>query len=229
MKQQTGVPYPIPRRATREQTYPPANPHYAGHSAGIHPEDQPFQSGDLEEDDSYYETRAPTSARRYVQPRQQVYQQGNRRIVVHNEPPPQRKLHWSVFLGMGMLLALTVWVAGSYALTWWMNHQLDETFGMPRTYQTDQVVGHSDSTDHPTHFVAINLNARVTIIEVPGGDSSRARIYSGPTLYSDNGNLTPVTLEFRDVNGDSKVDMIVHIGDQEIIYLNDGTQFKPQQ
>jgi len=31
------------------------------------------------------------------------------------------------------------------------------------------------------------------------------------------------------VNGDGKVDMIVHIGDKQIIYLNDGTQFKPQQ
>ena len=40
---------------------------------------------------------------------------------------------------------------------------------------------------------------------------------------------TPVTLEFYDVNGDGKVDMIVHVGDQKIVYLNDGTQFKPQQ
>ncbi len=226
MKQQQGA-YPI-QRASRQRPMP-ANPHYAGHSAGIHPEDQPFISTDLEEDDSYYETRLPTSAIRYSQPRQQVYQQGNKRIVIHNEPPPTRKLHWSVFLGLGMIVALTFWVVGSYVLAWWTNHQLDATYGMPRTYQTDQVVGHSDSTDHPTHFVAINLNGRITIIEVPGDDPSHARIYSGPTLYSDNGNLTPVTLEFKDINGDSKVDMIVHIGDQQIIYLNDGTQFKPQQ
>jgi len=31
------------------------------------------------------------------------------------------------------------------------------------------------------------------------------------------------------VIGDEKVDMIVHVDDQKIIYLNDGTQFKPQQ
>jgi hypothetical protein len=79
-----------------------------------------------------------------------------------------------------------------------------------------------------THFIAINLNSHITIIEIPGGDNAHARIYSGPTLYSDNGNLTPVTLEFKDVNGDGKVDMIVHVGDQSIVYLNDGTQFKPQ-
>jgi hypothetical protein len=187
------------------------------------------QEYDIEDDDSYYTQRPPTSAVRYTQPRQQVIQQGNRRIVIHNEPPPTRHFHWSVFLGLGMLIALALWVGGSFVLSWWTNHQLDSTYGMPRTFQTDQVVGHSDSTDHPTHFVAINLNAHITIIEIPGGDVAKARIYSGPTLYSDNGNLTPVTLEFRDVNGDGKVDMIVHIGDQQIIYLNDGTQFKPQQ
>jgi len=213
---------PVQRRATRDQ---PANPHYSGHSAGIHPENQPCMSGDLEEDDSYYETRSHTSARRYPP---QVIQQGNRRLVIHQELP-RRRFHWSFILGMGMLFALVLWVGGSYVLSWWSNHQLDSTYGMPRTYQTDQVVGHADSTDHPSHFIAINLHSRITIIEIPGGDSSHARMYSGPTLFSDNGDTIPVTLEFKDVNGDGKVDMIVHIGDQSIIYLNDGTQFKPQQ
>ena len=187
------------------------------------------QEYELEEDDAYYVTRQPTSAVRYTQPRQQVIQRGNKRIVIHNEPPPRRNLHWSFILGVGMILMLALWVLGSYALSWWQNHQLDSTYGMPRTYQTDQVVGHADSTDHPTHFIAINLNSHITIIEIPGGNNQHARIYSGPTLYSDNGDQTPVTLEFYDVNGDGKVDMIVHVGDQKIVYLNDGTQFKPQQ
>ena len=187
------------------------------------------QDYDLEEDDAYYETRMPTSAVRYTQPRQQVIQRGNKRIIIHNEPPPRRNLHWSFILGVGMILMLALWVLGSYTLSWWQNHQLDSTYGMPRTYQTDQVVGHADSTGHQTHFIAVNLNAHITIIEIPGGDSSHARIYSGPTLLTDNGDTIPVTLEFYDVNGDGKVDMIVHIGDQKIVYLNDGTQFKLQQ
>ena len=48
-----------------------------------------------------------------------------------------------------MILMLALWVLGSYALSWWQNHQLDSTYGMPRTYQTDQVVGHSDSAEPP--------------------------------------------------------------------------------
>jgi hypothetical protein len=225
MKQQQGA-YPV-QRASRQN--PPANPHYSGHSAGIHPENQPFISGDLEEDDSYYETRRPTSSRRYVTTEgNPVIQRGNKRIVIHNEPPP-RKFHWSFILGLGMILALVLWVAASYLLTWWTNHQLDSLYGMPRTYQTDQVVGHADSISHPTHFIFINLNGHVDIIELPGGDATHAKIYSGPTLYSPDANQTPVTADFEDVNGDSKVDMVVHIGDQRIIYVNDGTQFKPQQ
>jgi hypothetical protein len=187
------------------------------------------QEYDIEEDEKYYTQRPPSSTVRYTQPRQQVIQRGNKRIVIHNEPPPTRRLHWSFILGVGMLLMLALWVLGSYAVSWWQNHQLDSTYGMPRTFQTDQVVGHGDSAQHPTHFIAINLNSRITIIEIPGGDSQHARIYSGPTLFSGNGDTIPVTLEFYDVNGDGKVDMIVHVGDQKIVYLNDGTQFKPQQ
>ena len=188
------------------------------------------QEYDLEEDDSYYTQRPHTSTRRYHDTKgNQVIEQGNRRIVVHNQPPAARKLHWSFILGTGMLFMLALWVLDSYALSWWQDHELDSTYGMPRTYQTDQVVGHADSAEHPTHFIAINLNAHITIIEIPGDNSQHARIYSGPTLFSDNGDQTPVTLEFYDVNGDGKIDMIVHVGDQKIIYLNDGTQFKPQQ
>jgi hypothetical protein len=187
------------------------------------------QEYDLEEDDAYYVTRQPTSAVRYTQPRQQVIQRGNKRIIIHNEPPPRRHIHWSFLLGLGMILMLALWVLGSAALAWWQNHQLDSIYGMPRTYQADQVVGHGDSPAHPTHFIAVNLNSKITIIEIPGGNNQHARIYSGPSLFSDNGGTIPVTLEFYDVNGDGKVDMIVHVGDQKIMYVNDGTQFKPQQ
>src|SRR6266699_7190448 len=102
---------------------------------------------ELEEDESYYVQRPHTSTRRYYDTQgNQVIQQGNKRLVIHNEPPPKRQLHWSLILGVGMILMLALWVLGSNALAWWQNHQLDSTFGMPRTYQTDQVVGHTDST-----------------------------------------------------------------------------------
>lgn len=126
------------------------------------------------------------------------------------------------------ICAIGVLIVGSHVVAWWNDHQLDSTYGMPRTYQVDAVVGHGDSAAHPTHFIFLNLHGHVEIIEIPP-DASRARIYSGPTLFSDNADQTPVTAEFEDVNSDGKIDMIVHIGGQRIVYLNDGTEFKPQQ
>ena len=48
-------------------------------------------------------------------------------------------------------------------------------------------------------------------------------------LQSSGLALTNLVRGIGDVNGDGKVDMIVHVGDQKIVYLNDSTQFKPQQ
>ena len=185
---------------------------------------------DIEEDDSYYPHRPPSSARRYVTTNgQQVIQQGNRRIVIHDEPPPKRNIHWSLLIVLGMLAMIGLWLGASELAYLWSNHQMDTTYGFPRTYQVDEVVGHGDSSDHPSHFIFENLKGHVIIIEMPGGNVQHARIYSGPTLYSDNAGLIPVTAEFADVNGDGKIDMVLHIQDQLLVFLNDGMQFKPQQ
>src|SRR5258708_17141506 len=104
--------------------------------------------------------RSPTGSRLG---RPYGFTQGNRRIVLHPEPPPKRGVHWMVFVGFGMVFMLSLWIGLQMLGNWWNNH----VYGNPLTYQTDQVVGHADSTDHPTHFVAINLNSRVTIIELP--------------------------------------------------------------
>ena len=104
---------------------------------------------------------------------------------------------------------------------------MDATYGFPRTYQVDAIVYPGDTADHPSHYLFLNLNGTVQVIELPHGDSAHAHIYKGPTLFSDNADLIPITGEFKQVNG--KEEMLVHIQDQTLIYVNDGTQFKPQQ
>ncbi len=128
-----------------------------------------------------------------------------------------------------MIATLALWAAFQMLGAWWSQHQLDATYGSPRTYQVDEVVGHADSTDHPTHFIFLNLKGRVVIIELPGGNIAHARIYNGPAIIGDNPEQIPATAEFQDVNGDGRIDLIVHVGNQQFIYINDGTQFKPQQ
>jgi len=173
----------------------------------------------------------PTSARRYVTSEgHQVIRQGNRQIIIHEGKPPRRRsrMHWSAILGSGMTIMILLFIGGTLINSWWTNHQLDATYGFPRTWQCDAVVGHSDSTQHPTHFIFMNLEGRVVIVEMPGGNVAHAKIYQGPQIFTDSPASVPVTGEFQDVNGDGKVDMIVHVGSSQIIYLNDGTQFKPQ-
>ena len=133
----------------------------------------------------------------------------------------------AIVVGM-LLMALLAYVLSSLG-SWWQLHQDDVTYGRPRTFQMDAVVGHNDSPANPSHFIFLNLNRHVEIIELPGGDGSHAHIYIGPTLFGDGQDLTPITGEFRDVNGDGKPDMIVHIQDQRVVFINTGTEFRPQQ
>jgi len=73
----------------------------------------------------------------------------------------------------------------------------------------------------------VNLNRQVLIIELPGGDSSKARIYSGPILIGPAQDLAPVTLSFQDVNGDGLLDMIVNVQDAHFVFINDKGTFRP--
>ena len=188
----------------------------------------PIPDDDFEEDDSYYPQRMPSSAIRYQDTQgNQVIQRGRQRIVIHNELPPKRRTHWLLILGTGMLLMFLLYLGVNWVGNWWAMHQMDASYGFPRTYQMDAIVYPGDSSSNPSHYIFLNLNGTVEIIELPHGDSDHARIYKGPALLSDQAALIPVTGEFKNVGG--KVEMLVHIQGQVIVYVNDGTQFKPQQ
>jgi hypothetical protein len=137
------------------------------------------------------------------------------------------RFHWTVFLGMAMFTMLIGWVMLTMLLNWWQVTQDDWHYGRPRTFQTDMVVGHNDSEATPSHFVALNLQRHIQIIEFPGGDSSKAKIYMGPTLVGAGQELAVVTLTFKDVNGDGKLDMIVNVQDSHFVFINDKGQFRP--
>jgi hypothetical protein len=112
---------------------------------------------------------------------------------------------------------------------WWQIHQDDVTYGRPRTFQVDAVVGHNDSASSPTHFIFENLRGHIIVIELPGGDATHARVYLGPVLFGDGQDLIPVTGTIKDVNGDGKPDLVIDIQGQHIVFINTGTQFRPLQ
>ncbi len=148
-------------------------------------------------------------------------------------PPPRQQArrtrwHWSLWLGIGMFTITLGWLALSVLGNWWQTTQDDWHYGRPRTFHVDAVVGHNhDSPAHPSHFLALNLNRHILIIELPAGDPSKSRIYSGPVLLGEGQELVPVTLSFQDVNGDGKPDLLVWVGDTHVVFLNDGSGFQP--
>jgi len=138
-----------------------------------------------------------------------------------------RQAHPLLYLGIGMIAMLLLWTLLSSVFGWFATTVDDIRYGRPRTYQTDQFVGHSEQSGTPSHFIAINLNRHIEIIELPGGDATHAKIYLGPQLYGANDDLTPVTLTFIDVNGDHKPDMIVNFQSSRIVFINDQGGFRP--
>ncbi|EFH87009.1 hypothetical protein Krac_8330 [Ktedonobacter racemifer DSM 44963] len=141
-----------------------------------------------------------------------------------------RHPHLLVYIGLLLVVMVLGWFALTFLSNWWQVTQDDWHYGRPRTSQIDYVVGHNnDSSAQPSHFMALNMNRKIEIIECPASDCSKAKIYIGPDLIGPNQDLTPATLSFSDENGDGKPDMIVHIQDTQIIFINENGAFRPQR
>jgi hypothetical protein len=278
----------IQGEALRQAASEEADPSYTGHQAGLHPDNRPFQSSDLtlsrvgrrsestntpvtldaegeydiEEDERYYGTRPPTSARRYqeyhVSP-EHIVQRGNQRYHVRYvdipkrqsrqqqlpsqqerqteeyaiAPPrgnarPGRRLHPLAWIGIFLTLLILGWFGLNDITSWFQGVQNDWTYGKQRHFEINAVVGHSDSQTNPSHFTAENTNGEIIVIELPGGNVSKAKIYQIETVPNNTGN-PPVKLSFQDMNGDGKPDMLVAIGDgSATLYItlwNNGSEF----
>ncbi len=125
-----------------------------------------------------------------------------------------------------MIGLLGLYVAASAAVDWVQVKADDMQYGRPRTMQIDAYVGHGETEGVPSHFIAMNLNRRVTILEMPGGDSTQAKTIVGPYLFGHGEDLTPVQVSAQDVNADGQADLLVSIKNEQLIYVNDGAGFK---
>src|SRR5579884_74248 len=207
------------------------------------PDDDAYTDDELY--DSGMPRRIPNSTRRYTQaPRTQI------RVTHHDGPPVRRAsahttqdqterqtrpqvqqskqpVHWLLLIGMGMLVMLVVWAGSSIIVSLGQTTYNDLHYGRPRTSQYDVQVGHNDGHT-PSHFVAMNLSGRAVVVEFPGGDATHARVYIGPIMASGH-ELDPVTLAFKDVNGDGKPDMIVSVAEVRQVFINDNGSFRPMR
>ncbi len=267
-KEQIAHHYTRTGKQEKQQYIPPqheASRHRVGHQAGLHPEDTPYLTGDmqqgtviagdyeLEDDDAYYQTRLPTSSRRYQRLPDVTTRQGRVNVVEHYHekplrahrqqlPPRQRyeeeieriqpiqrhRAHPLLWIGIfGMFLVLG-WFGLNFVTTWYQGVQNDWTYGKQRHFEINAVVGHGDSQTNPSHFTAENNNGQIIVIELPGNNVSKARIYQIETVPGNTGN-PPVKLSFQDMNADGKPDMLVQIGDGgAMLYVtlfNNGSEF----
>jgi len=133
----------------------------------------------------------------------------------------------AVAMAVGIAIAsLATYVLLSAAVQWGHVKMDDLQYGRPRTMQIDAYVGQNETEGVPSHFIAMNLNRRVTIVEMQGGDPSKVNTIIGPYLFGQGEDLTPVQISAQDVNGYNKADLIVSVKNEQLLYLNDGTTFK---
>lgn len=131
-----------------------------------------------------------------------------------------------VFVGLGLVTMLLLWMGVSLVMRWGTNELNTLKYGNPRTFQIDAVVGHEDSPQHPSHFLAVNLHGTVTIIEFPAGDPSRTRVLATTSIPGPDAAQVVVTLRFLDINHNGKPDMLVDINGMQSVLVNDGTSFR---
>lgn len=145
-----------------------------------------------------------------------------------NPPRPARavsSLPNSLLYALALLLIVVlVNLIMSPVLSWGRTKLDDIRYGRPRTIQTTAFVGHDEANGLPSHFVAMNLERRVVILEMPGGDATKTRTIVGPYLFGAGEDLTPVLLRFEDVNADKRPDMLVNVKQEEMVYINDAAE-----
>jgi hypothetical protein len=125
-----------------------------------------------------------------------------------------------------LLCIIAIVLVANSVLTWGQIKLDDMRYGRPRTMQLSGFVGHNEGSGIPTQFVAMNLNRRVVVFEIPGGDAAQTRTLTGPYLFGANEDLTPVRLRLQHINPDNNTDLVISVKNEEIMYINDGGSFR---
>ncbi|GIV97133.1 MAG: hypothetical protein KatS3mg057_1790 [Herpetosiphonaceae bacterium] len=109
----------------------------------------------------------------------------------------------------------------------WAQTKIDDLrYGRPRMDTLTAFVGHEQVNGLPTQLIALNLNRQVMVVEFPGGDPSQMRTIVGPYLFGQQEDLTPVTLDMRDLNGDQRPELLVIVKNEILVYINEPDGFR---
>lgn len=139
----------------------------------------------------------------------------------------RRRAHPFLFIGIGLLVALLLWVGVTQVIAWGNGVWDQLRYGNPRTYQTDAVVGQGDTAQHPSHFIALNLHGQIVILDFPAGDPAKAREFTVSSILGPHAAQVVVTLRFVDINHNGKPDMIIDVGGTQTFLVNADGTFRP--
>lgn len=141
----------------------------------------------------------------------------------------RRRPHWFVIAGLSAMVVIVLIWGGTSTRDKWIDTQNDWTYTATfRTFSIDQAVGHNgDSAARPSHFIVQNDKRRIVIVEFPADDPGKVIVYYGPVLLGDGQDKTPVTLSFQMDSQTGRVDMVLHVEDQQYVFPNNGQKFMP--
>jgi len=154
--------------------------------------------------------------------RQPVFQTGHTARAYPVYPTASR----TPYLLTLFLCVIAIVLVANSLISWGQIKLDDMRYGRPRTMHLAGIVGHEEGSSLPTQFVAMNLNRRVVVLEIPGGDVAKTRTLTGPYLFGANEDLTPVRLRLQHVNTDQQTDLVVSVKDEEIVYINENGSFR---
>jgi hypothetical protein len=127
------------------------------------------------------------------------------------------------FLLVGGIFLYFLISTGAY----WGRVLLDDLrYGRPRTTHLKGFVSHAEAGGLPSHFIALNLNRQVIVLELPGGDPAQVRSFPGPYLFGADEALTPVQLALDDVDADGANDLLISVRNEQLVYLNRDGDFR---
>ena len=211
---------PVPRRQSAQP--PPSPRHVAKLPRPVHQQ----TADDCADEDE--EEAAETTRRMYP-----VMQRNFQRTPIsypdasqrqEQASPGKNRKHWLFSVSLVVSIMLAGWLLFSMLGSWIQSKIDDFTYGYPRTYQVDQDVGHFGRV---SHFLCLNLNGEIEMIETQKGHPEVAKSYIVTALPEDQARL-PVTLSFQNIKGYGSIDAIVHYGTAEIPLYNNGTTFQSQ-